>query len=209
MRRAVALTASLAALLLCGPAPARAGAPIAPRLGAHRPDTLAAGEFPSPHEASRRSAESTMIPVAVGGIAFVGDLAAIGSGYVALGGYGVAVAGLVLGPASGYHYGRLPRRGTLGAALRLALVVGPPLAVAWTNRERPGWEDDWHSTGMALLGGTALAATFAVYDIAVVGPMVERRNQSVAGARASLAPAVAPFSHAPGLAVRVALPPGD
>lgn len=195
-------------LPLVAAGPARAGAPITQAADVARQDTLRTGAaWRSPGEATRRSAHATLVPVAVGAGAVVAGVAGAQSGYLVAGGCLVVAGGLVFGPAAGYYYGGLPRRGNLGVAARLLVVAGPPLAAAWSQHQR--WGDrDWSEAGGALLGGLAAGAALAVLDVAVVGGDVRRRNEAGAARALSLAPAVAPFSHAPGIAARVALPSG-
>ena len=202
LRCALALAAATVAA-----GPAGAGSPITEPFRSVRSDTIDAIHPPSPAVAQRRSATSTLVPLAVGCALVAIDAGTAQSGELAVVGSVFAIGGLIIGPAAGYHYGGLDRRGVKGAGARLALIVGLPIVVALATEDDgsggppPAWT--------AFLAGTGLALVSAIWDVATVGGAVERHNRTLGpttGAR--LVPAVAPFSHAPGFAVRVGLGSG-
>lgn len=199
---------ALIAALLFAAAPASAGSRITSDEG-RRPNPAWADSFgphhlPDPGVAQRLSARRTTVPFALGMGAFAVDVAFIHSGLVAMGGYAIAAGGIVVGPYAGYGYGGIPGRGAAGLGLRLALVVAAPVAVALTDNN--DWSDDDESAAIALglLAGTGLAALSGVWDIATVPNNVERNNaRLLQQAQVRVEPAVTPFAHSPGIAVRV------
>lgn len=207
MRRP-APAAFLAALLLpLAVAPAFAGASITKPFGEARRDSLGPDGMPVPGVALRLSLNGTALPVGTGAAAFALGAAAQ-SPHVILIGAAFTAAGLVLGPAAGYRYGDVPGHGVSGIALRAALIAGPPLLASASAPT--GSNDDVRNRriGYAAIGGGALAIALAIWDIEHVEGAVRRRNAGAAGGGVGLAPATAPFSHAPGLALRVGLGPG-
>jgi hypothetical protein len=168
-------------------------------------DSFGPHHLPDPGVAQRLSAGRTALPFAVGTVAFALDVGVIRSGYIALGGYAVAAAGIVIGPCAGYTYGGIPGRGAVGMGVRLALVVAAPVAVALYDGQ-DDWSDEDESAAIALglLAGTGLAALSGVWDITTVPNNVERNNSRLLQqARVRVEPAVTPFAHAPGIAIRV------
>ena len=213
MPRAPRHSPVFAATLLCvalvlATAPARAGGRItsdtAPKPNVAWSDSFGPHHLPDPGIAQRLSARRTAVPFAIGMGAFALDVGLIRSGFVALGGYAVAAGAIVVGPSAGYGYGGIPGRGAAGVGVRLVLVVAAPVAVALYDRE--GWDDEDESAAVALglLAGTGLAAISGVWDIATVPNNVERNNaRLLQQARVRVEPAVTPFAHSPGIAVRV------
>ena len=203
MRRPAA-AAFLAALLLLAAAPAFAGASITKPFGEARRDSLGPDGMPVPGVALRLSLNGTAVPVGTGAAVFAVG-AAVQSPHLILIGAAFTVAGLVLGPAAGYRYGAVPGHGMSGVALRAALIAGPPILASASAPT--GSNDDVHNRRIAYAaaGGAALAIALGIWDIEHVEDAVRRRNNAAAGARVGLAPATAPFSHAPGLALRVGL----
>ena len=200
--------ALLVVAMLFAAAPVSAGSRITTDEG-RRPnpawaDSFGPNHLPDPDVAQRLSARRTAIPFACGMGAFAVDIGFIHSGYIALGGYTVAALGIVTGPYAGYGYGGIPGRGAAGVGVRLALVVAAPVAVALY--ESNNWSDDDEAAAIALglLAGTGLAALSGVWDIVTVPDNVERNNaRLLQQARVRVEPAVTPFAHAPGIAVRV------
>jgi hypothetical protein len=188
--------------------PAAAGSRVTEPYPVPAPDTLGALHLPSPDIATRRSVYNTFVPLAIGAGMVVGDVASGGEGYLAVGGFLLGTAGVVVGPATGYAYGGLGGRAALGVCIRLGLVVGLPIAAYYSSDDQGGEEAAWTGFYGVLLGG-ALALGSAAIDIVTVHGAVEQRNRERAAARGvSLGPAVAPFSGAPGIAVSLPLGPG-
>lgn len=167
-------------------------------------DSVGPDHLPVPAVAQYLSARSTAVPFAIGMGVFALDVAFIRSGIVALGGYTVAAGAIVIGPCAGYGYGGIPARGAAGVGLRLALVVAAPVAVALYDEADWSDDDETAAVALGLLAGTGLAAISGVWDIATVPNSVERNNaRLLQQARIRVEPAVTPFAHSPGIAVRV------
>lgn len=208
-RHSPAIAVALLVAALLGAAPVSAGSkittdkPVKPNPA--WADSFGPYHLPDPGVAQRLSARRTAMPFAVGTAAFAVDIGFIKSGYIALGGYVLAAAGIVVGPYAGYGYGGIPARGAVGVGVRLALVVAAPVAVALYDGQE-GWSDDDESAAVALglLAGTGLAALSGVWDITTVPNNVERNNSRLLQqVRVRVEPAVTPFAHAPGIAIRV------
>jgi hypothetical protein len=198
----------LAAALLLAATTASAGSRIttwtSPGGRAAYADSFGPHHLPLPEVAQRLSARTTAIPFACGTAAFALDVGVFGTGFVALGGYLVATAGIIAGPTTGYTYGGIPARGAVGAGVRLALVVGVPVAVAVSQPDHWDDEDELAALALGMLAGTGLAAVSGVWDIATVPGNVERNNRHLLQqARLRVEPAMTPFAHAPGVAVRI------
>jgi hypothetical protein len=207
--RALVVATLLALAAIVANRPAEAGSPIIEPLTRSSPDSIDVRNPPSPAAAQRRSAYGTLVPLAVGAGMVALDVSTGGGGAVAAGGIIIGTVGVVAGPAAGYAYGGLRRRGSFGVGLRVALIVVPGLAAGIATRQDAGSEYDGLAMIAGMLVGTGLATISAVWDVATVRGAVERHNRALAppvGAR--LEPAVAPFSHAPGFAVRIALGSG-
>lgn len=204
---------AMAAALFCAAwllaaAPASAGGRITTDSGGKTSpawsDSFGPHHLPDPGIAQRLSAKSTAVPFAVGMGAFAVDVGLIRSGFVALGGYAIAAGAIVVGPYAGYGYGGIPGRGAAGVGVRLALVVAAPVAVALYDRDSWDEEDESAAVALGLLAGTGLAAISGVWDIATVPNNVQRNNDRLLQqARLRVEPAVTPFAHSPGIAVRV------
>jgi hypothetical protein len=201
-----AALALLASLSLA--APAAAGTRVTEPWPQPPADSLAALHLPSPAVAQDRSVAATLLPLAFGTGFVVADVAMQGDGYLALTGVLIGSAGIVFGPAAGFAYGRLPGRATAGILVRLALVVGMPVAAVMANEDQGSEEAAWMGA-VGFVGGNAVALVYGVVDMATVRGAVEKANRErTAAARVSFGPAVAPFSHAPGVAVSLPLGPG-
>ncbi len=122
---------------------------------------------PDPGTATTLSVLSTFVPCALGAAAFTGD--APESGWVLM------AAGVLLGPATGYVYGKLPGRGLAGVGIRAGAAVVGMLGVASMFDE---YNDSWGGAVIALAAGAGSAVSMAV-DVGSVGRDVRRRNERV------------------------------
>jgi hypothetical protein len=200
-----ALLAAFALLLTASPA--LAGVRITTPFARTDADTLDANHLPLPERAQQLAAYNTGVLVGLGATLIALDYGVAGSGYLFAGGYITAAIGLAGGPTAGYNYGGIGRRGALGAAARLALIVGVPVVVMNRDRSRDG-DERWRVFATSSLAGVGAAAILSVYDIASVDDIVRRQNRTRMPATSwRLEPAVAPFSRAPGVALTLALPP--
>ncbi len=201
-----ARAAALGLLLLAGPA--FAGASITKPFGEAHRDSLGPDGLPLPEVAAQLSANSTVVPFACGGAAALTG-AAGGSAQLIVIGVAFAAVGVVLGPAAGYRYGDVPGHGRRGVVVRTVLVAGTPFVAAGVANT-PGLDNEQRRARnfYCVLGGMGLAAIVAVWDVGHVEEAVRRHNDSAKPPAVSLGPAVAPFSRAPALAVRVGLGPG-
>lgn len=206
---AAARTAAALALgLLLVAGPAFAGASITKPFGEAHRDSLGPDGRPLPEVAAQLSANGTVVPFACGGAAALTG-AAGGSAPLILIGVAFAAAGLVLGPAAGYRYGDVPGHGMRGVVIRTVLVAGTPFVAAGVaNTSGLDSEQRRARNFYCALGGMGLAAIVAVWDVGHVEEAVRRHNEVVKPPAVSVVPAMAPFSGAPGLAVRVGFGPG-
>jgi len=200
--------AALALGLLLVAGRAFAGAPIAKPYGEARRDPLGPDGRPLPEVAARLSSSGTVVPFACGGVAALTG-AAGGSPELIVIGVAFAAAGVVLGPAAGYRYGDVPGHGMRGVVVRTVLVAGAPFVAAGVaGTSGLDHEQQLARNFYGALGGMGLAAIAAAWDIGRVAEAVRRRNDAVRPSALSVVPAAAPFSGAPGFAVRVGLGPG-
>jgi len=141
---------------------------------------------PSPRRASAISLASTLVPCAIGAASFVSDAPEAG--------WMLGAPAIMLGPATGYLYGGLPGRGLAGVGLRLGAGVLTVLGVGSM------FDESSDSTGGAYvaLAGAVVVAGSAVFDLALVGRDVRRKNLSRA---VTIVPWRSP-SGAAGLALR-------
>jgi hypothetical protein len=118
--------------------------------------------LPSPTFARDLSLACTLVPVA----AALLDVP---------GGETAAAAGAFIGPAVGYFYGGCTGRGVQGILIRGGIaVVG--VAVAVGGAAYGGFEETPDDYPYAIAGVGILFAASAIYDIAVVGRHVQKRN---------------------------------
>lgn len=199
--------AALALGLLLVAGQAVAGASISKPFGVAHRDSLGPDGLPLPEVAARLSANGTVVPIACGGAAaLIG--ATGGSAELILIGVAFTAAGVVLGPAAGYRYGDVPGHGMRGVVVRTVLVAGAPFVAAGVaNTTGLDNEQRLARNFYSALGGMALAAIVAAWDIGHVEEAVRRRNDAVRPPAVSVVPAIAPFTGAPGFALRVGLGP--
>jgi hypothetical protein len=193
-------------LVSCSSAAARAGDSIldSVRLVTAGSDTFSTYRLPSPKLAAAISTNTTLIALGLGGglVALDAQTHPYGNGAA----YGIIVGtlGVIVGPSTGYFYGDMMGRGLGGALLRTALIVGPPLAWAYSGNSSLSTEDSAFELIGAVSIGLTAAIVSAAWDCATVDRTVERSNRAQLRATSlELVPCVAPTTGAPALALRM------
>ncbi len=125
-------------------------------------------------------------------LSVIGSAAAVASLYSD--NWGVALAGLSLGPSLGFMYGGCWGRGLMTSALRLGATIALATYVLDHDEAGPGLAYVW-------IGGMALSA---VIDAATVRKAVRKRNDRLLSRR-GLNVGVSPFALPKGAGVRVRL----
>lgn len=124
------------------------------------------------------------------------------SGGVLLVGYGVAAAGAILGPTTGWARAGYPSRAAVGVLVRVGLVAGC-IAVPLSSKTTRESELGSVAVASAALTGLVLATFEAYLECDGIGPYVRRHGAGPSALR--LAPAMSP-SGAPGLALLIRFP---
>ncbi len=145
---------------------------LCPIIGAAQPPDSAFGprsfEYKSPRKAFGYSVGATLIPVAI---------AVAGNGR-----FGLAVAGIVVGPSAGYFYGGCGKRGFAGVLFRGGMLAASLPLARWAGQSSDD-EGEWAGFGEAMTV-VGVAAVFicvdAAYDVFHVERAVTERNDRIA-----------------------------
>ena len=165
---------------------------VASRVAAQSPGaTFPTTRYRDPSGATVLSAAFTVLPTLAGIAVFAGDTEA-GAGYL------LFMGGLTLGPAIGYFSTGRVGRGMAGFGIRTGVFIGSLVAACAL-----GWDTcsgSQESTAVAVLvGGLAITAALAVYDIV----KVRRKLPAETAARATVYPTYVAATKSPGIGIRV------
>ncbi|MCI0330816.1 MAG: hypothetical protein L0196_07680 [candidate division Zixibacteria bacterium] len=120
----------------------------------------------------------------------------------------VAAGGLILGPAAGYFYADMPRRGLIGMGIRTILFTGTLItAAAVDNSTSLKHFDRTKEAGevlTVLVVGTSAVALAALVDILSVREAVKKQNQKLYYCDFTLLPAYFTQHQAGSLQLRLA-----
>jgi hypothetical protein len=162
-----------------------ANAPRAGRDSVKMPRAARVPEYQTPQTAAWTSFGAALVPTAAG--MMTGDRSAL------------LFTGLVIGPAAGYWYGHVGAKAWPGLLIRTG---GFALAMAGAARCSGRSLASCSSGGSAaLIGGAAVVASSAIYDIATVQGKVRAHNAAMS--RAAIVPLFSPSERSVGVAVTV------
>ena len=165
---------------------------VASRVAAQSPGaTFPTTRYRDPSGATVLSAAFTVLPTLAGIAVIAGDTES-GAGYL------LFMGGLTLGPAIGYFSTGRVGRGMAGFGIRTGVFIGSfgaAFAICWDN-----CSGSQESTAAAVLvGGLAITAALAVYDIV----KVRRKLPAETAARATVYPTYVAATKSPGIGIRV------
>jgi hypothetical protein len=118
----------------------------------------------------------------------------------------IIASGIVIGPSSGYFYGRCAGRGANGIMLRV--ITGVATVVAACAVARSGESNEWmdfsnlYDAGMVAGIGAGIVIIEAAYDLARVKSTVRGHNEKALNISISLSPKIFSDGNAPGLELR-------
>ncbi len=165
---------------------------VASRVAAQSPGaTFPTTRYRDPSGATVLSAVFTVLPTLAGIAVIAGDTES-GAGYL------LFMGGLTLGPAIGYFSTGRVGRGMAGFGIRTGVFIGSFVAAFGICGGT--CSDSQRSTGTAVLvGGLAITAALAVYDIV----KVRRKLPAETAARATVYPTYVAATKSPGIGIRV------
>ena len=161
------------------------------------PDSLGSTlRLPSESKAAYLSLASTLIPVAVG-LQLADPSKSSGALGLGLIGYGV-----IIGPSTGYFYGRCANRGLDGITVRVLTGAVAGVAVLAISSRHSGF-DGLDQMFSVIPPFAAIITLEALYDLGRVSSTVRQRNEKVLKPTVSVGPSVLPDGKALGLKLAI------